>query len=195
MEASRWAPLSVEDAASLLEDAPFRWWISGGHALGLYMGEHWRTHEDLDIGICRQDAREVHTWLKGWEGCVSALGELSIWDGRELEAGRNENNIWIRRPSEEMWALDLTINEGDDQEWIYRRDLSLRRDWDSAVCESPSGIPYLAPDLQLLFKSKDPREKDHLDAARVIPALEDHERVFLFDHLSVGHPWLNLLQR
>ena len=118
VDSRKWSPLSVDEATSLLEDAPFRWWISGGHALELYMGERWRTHDDLDIGICRQDAGEVHAWLQGWEGCVSALGELSKWDGRELQAGRHENNIWIRRTSEETWALDLTINEGDEQEWF-----------------------------------------------------------------------------
>ena len=48
--------ITVEEATSLLVNAPLRWWISGGHALELYMGERWRPHEDIDIGICRQDA-------------------------------------------------------------------------------------------------------------------------------------------
>jgi hypothetical protein len=191
----RWAPLTVEEATSLLANAPLRWWISGGHALELYMGERWRTHEDLDIGICRRDAGAVHSWLQGWEGYVAAGGQLSRWDGRELHAGRHENNVWFRRPSDETWAFDLTVNEGNQHKWIYRRDHSVTRPWDSAVRVAQSGIPYLAPELQLLFKSKGPRGKDHVDAEQVIPALGHLERLFLVDHLDAGHPWRNLLQR
>ena len=41
-----------------------------------------------------------------------------------------------------------------------------------AVLLSEQGIPYLAPEIQLLFKSKNNRTKDDGDATEVIPALD-----------------------
>ena len=58
------------------------------------------------------------------------------------------------------WVLDLTLGDGTDHDWIYRRDPSVQIQWDVAVLRTADGIPYLAPDLQLLFKSKGLRPKD-----------------------------------
>jgi hypothetical protein len=69
----------------------------------------------------------------------------------------------------------------------------MNRPWETAVLRTRSGVPYLAPELQLLFKSKDLRPKDHADAERVIPVLDDRERLFLAVHLVADHPWQRLL--
>lgn len=188
-----WSPISVKEAVRLFMDAPFRWWIGGGHALELHVGDLRRTHDDLDIGICRHQAPQAYGWLKGWEMHVAAAGRLSRWDGSPLRADRYENNVWVRRSSDSPWAFDLTVGEGNEGEWIYRRDASVNRPWETAVLRTRSGVPYLAPELQLLFKSKDLRPKDHADAERVIPVLDDRERLFLAVHLVADHPWQRLL--
>ena len=46
--------------------------------------------------------------------------------------------------------LDVTIGEGSDENWICRRDPSVVVPWDLAVLRSSEGVPYLAPELQLL---------------------------------------------
>lgn len=184
-----WQPLSIEEATEIFARASFRWWISGGHALELHVGDRWRKHDDLDVGICRHDANQAHTWLHDWDLWVAAAGELSPWDGRPLDAERNENNVWARRDPEHPWAFDLTLNECTDQRWVYRRDPVVTRQWQSAVLDGPLGVPYLAPELQLLFKSKHLRPKDHGDARRVIPILENERRIWLSDHLDPDHPW------
>lgn len=33
-----WQPMDLVQAAQLHSDAPFRWWVTGGHALELYLG-------------------------------------------------------------------------------------------------------------------------------------------------------------
>jgi hypothetical protein len=86
----------------------------------------------------------------------------------------------------------VTIGEGSDQSWIYRRDPSLQVPWDLAVLHTDSRVPYLAPDLQLLFKSKDVRPKDDIDAAQVIPELDDRQREQLSRWLDRSHPWQRL---
>ena len=55
---------------------------------------------------------------------------------------------------------------------------------------TPAGVPYLAPELQLLFKAKNHRLKDDLDAATVIPELTINQRTWLTQHLPTGHAWL-----
>jgi hypothetical protein len=72
-------------------------------------------------------------------------------------------------------------------------DPTLRVPWEDAVLKSGRGIPYLAPELQLLFKSKNNRTKDDRDASEVIPALAAVRQRRLRDLLPHDHPWKVLL--
>lgn len=193
MASAKWLPLTLDEGIALFGDAPFRWWVAGGHALELHLGMSWRSHGDFDIGICRAEADRVFEWLPGWDLVVASENELRKWDGRSLDR-RGENNVWARRPGSEPWALDITVGDGTDESWIYRRDRSITRSWDAAVLHSDSGIPYLAPDIQLLFKSKDCRRKDGQDARRMIPELKPSELEFLVRHLPPKHQWRRLVK-
>lgn len=101
------------------------------------------------------------------------------------------NNIWART-SDGPWQLDLVVGEGTETRWIYRRDPAVTRLWNQAVLHTSDGVPYLAPDLQLLFKSKDRRPKDDLDAAEVMPGLAPAQLEFLSKRLAPDHPWCDL---
>lgn len=184
-----WAPLAVDEVAALLGGAPLEWWISGGRALELHLGRSWREHDDTDLGIRRVDAATLHGTLAGWDLHVAAAGRLTEWDGRALDASRHENNVWCRRTPTGPWQLDVTVGDGDEREWGYRRDPRLRRPWREAVLRSAEGVPYLAPELQLLFKSKNRRPKDDVDAAEVLPYLDPARVAWLCDALPDGHPW------
>jgi hypothetical protein len=87
-------------------------------------------------------------------------------------------------------VLDIVVGEGDDDEWIYRRDPSVRRPWRDAVLRTGEGLSYLAPELQLLFKSGNPRPKDDEDLAEVLPHLDPSRRAALAELLPADHPWL-----
>ncbi len=63
------------------------------------------------------------------------------------------------------------------------------------MLHSADAVPYLAPEIQLLFKSKGLRAKDDLDAETVIPLLAPERRRWLRDHLPADHPWLGILGR
>ncbi|MEM8905960.1 MAG: amino acid transporter, partial [Actinomycetota bacterium] len=147
-----WAPLSVGDAAELFGVASFRWWLSGGHALEMHLGRSCRAHDDTDIGVCRDDVPAVAGVLSGWDLHVAAAGVLTPWAGGPLSAERSENNLWCRPTPSSPWRLDVTIGDGTPEEWIYRRDRTIRRPWAGAVLVSRTGVPHLAPELQLLFK-------------------------------------------
>jgi hypothetical protein len=189
-----WAPLSVDAACEVFDDADFRWFICGGHALELALGASWRHHDDLDVGVFRDELDTVYRHLHSWELYVAASGNLSRWRGRPLSADRHENNVWARRNPTSAWAFDLTVGGGDTDLWWSRRDPAIRLPWTEAV-QVAGGIPYLAPHVQLLMKAKAPRSKDNLDAEVVVPALDASQRRWLASHLPGEHPWLGLVSR
>lgn len=190
-----WQPLTVVQVVEVFGDASFRWWVSGGVALELHTGHSWRTHDDIDVGIVRADAPKVHDLVRDWEFCIASAGVLRRWRGEPLRLDRNENNLWCRRQGSERWAIDITVGEGDEQRWVFRRDASVTVPWGDAVLRGDSGVPYLAPEIQLLFKSRDPRPKDDLDARMVIPMLDERRSGRLGSWLRHDHPWQGLIVR
>lgn len=187
-----WDPLLLGELVALMDGFDARWWIAGGHALELHLGRSWRRHDDIDAGVCRSDVPRLHDLLAGWEVFVASAGRLIEWRGRPVEASRNENNLWVRRPGG-PWRFDITVGGGDDHEWVYRRDPAFRLPWDRAVLCSSDGVPYLAPGLQLLFKSENVRAKDRRDAEVVIPELDPWSLDLLDARLPRDHPWRRLV--
>lgn len=77
--------------------------------------------------------------------------------------------------------------------WICRRDESLRLPYDAIIKRTANGIPYLMPELVLLFKAKATRPKDQADFDGVLPLLSQARRDVLSGWLTrvhPGHPWL-----
>ncbi len=171
---------------------PIRWWFTGGHALELHLGRSWRTHDDIDVGIRRADLALLEPLNDHWEIHVAAAGVLRRWVGEELSGERHENNLWLRRDGG-PWELDIAIGDGDDAAWVYRRDPSLRLGWERALHTTADGHVYLDPALQLLFKSAGVREKDDVDAAEVIPELDDWGAALLDVRLRGDHAWRPLI--
>ena len=189
-----WAPLTIDEARDELADCPAPWWFTGGIALELFAGRSWRGHDDLDVGIRRCDAVIVldHLRRRGWDVIVAAAGELAPWTGRELEEAMHQNNVWCRRPGG-PWQVDVTIGEGDEERWVYRRKPALTRPWSEAV-RDVDGVRFLAAELQLLFKSDNVRSKDTVDAAQVVPLLDGGGLALLTAQLPTGHPWWRLVR-
>jgi hypothetical protein len=60
------------------------------------------------------------------------------------------------------------------------------------------GIPYIAPEIQLLYKAKGRRPKDEADFMAVHPHLDQQSRAWLTQALTIvhpGHPWLAHLEK
>lgn len=184
-----WKPLELEEVVRLFTSWPGRWWITGGIALELHLQRSWRSHDDSDVSIVRRDVPALRTALPSWDIQVAAAGALTVWDGSDLNAQANENNMWCREAPNLPWRLDVTVSEGDQRCWIYRRDPSMRVPWKDAVLRTESGVPYLNPVLQLLFKSKDHRAKDDLDAHEVVSSLSPDQCHELQRLLPEGHAW------
>jgi hypothetical protein len=56
--------------------------------------------------------------------------------------------------------------------------------------------PFLAPEIVLLYKSKEPRATDQADFHNALPRLSIYARKWLAEALSltsVDHPWIAML--
>jgi hypothetical protein len=85
------------------------------------------------------------------------------------------------------------LDESDDETWVYRREPRIRRPMSTVVRQSPEGLPYLAPEIQLLYKSKAPRERDELDFSHTCRRLAPEARRWLRDALELvkpDHQWI-----
>lgn len=196
-ELGPWEPLSPGDVAEMMTGVGVRWWIAGGFALEAFVGRSWRGHEDIDIGVLARDQRIVREHLAGWEPfAADPPGQLRPWPiGEELR--EPVHDVWVRREPGAAWAFQLMLNPGDDEALVYRREPSIRIPWSEALIEL-DGVSYLAPEVQLLFKSKGRRAKDEMDLAEVVPLLERERREWLaqaLERTDAGHPWLEVLTR
>ena len=55
---------------------------------------------------------------------------------------------------------------------MCRRDASITLPYSELILRTSEGIPYVAPDVALLFKAKHLREKDIADFQRVLPTVD-----------------------
>jgi hypothetical protein len=65
--------------------------------------------------------------------------------------------------------------------------------WTGEVVErTADGVPYLAPEVVLLFKARNARNKDEADLYTVLPELDDARLRWLDGALALvdpDHPW------
>jgi hypothetical protein len=185
------APAQV---AAVMERFERRWCIAGGWAIDLFLGRVTRPHKDVEIAIFRDDQAAIFAHLAGWECRLSSMGGRALWRGEQLELPLHE--IHAHRPSGQPAHLEVLLNERDGDLWRYRRNLAIARPAAQAILRSALGIPYLAPEIALLYKSKGPPAADDVDFASAHAALDPEQRQWLAHALAIaapGHPWLGSL--
>ena len=171
------------------------WWIAGGWAIDLFLDRETRPHEDLDVGVLRRDVGEVLSSIPDWEAFEAKDGALTRL---AHTTPRSEvNSLWCRRLGTQAWKLELMLDESEGDFWVYRRDPRVRRNLQSLVYHSSKGIPYLAPEVQLLYKAKHARPRDELDFKSVVPHLSGEARSWLHQSLVRTlplHSWTYMLE-
>lgn len=192
-----WRPLSVDEASARFAAFPGPWWVAGGWAIDLFVGRQTRQHADVDILIRRDDQLALFDILPEWEIHAAGMpvpGGLVCWQtGAPFPA--DVHDIWCRPDGTSPWALQAMLMDTADDRWVFRRDariggaiadLGLKRD----------GIPYLTPEVQLLYKSKNRLPKDEADLTTALPAMSPRQVAWLLEALQVhdpGNPWIEHL--
>ncbi len=187
-----WNPMTPRQVADLLNGLSIPWWVAGGWALDLFIGRETRRHDDTDVEILKRDQLKLEGCLEGWDLHSAARGVLGPWSPGEW-LGKDINSVWCRRSPGEDWALQVMLADAQGGAWVYRRSPDITRPLQDVGLVTPDGIPYLAPEVQLLYKSAAPRPKDEGDFELVLPRLCSDRRRWLANALSrahPGHPWL-----
>jgi len=190
----------VTGVAEVMNDFPRPWYVAGGWAIHLFAPDPPRPHEDLEIGIFRADQAELREQLAGWslEKIVqgSSGPEWADWDAGEFLALPTHQARALNPLSVAPEQFEILLNEGDGSGWQSRRHPGLTRPIDETIIRSIDGIPYLAPEIQLLYKAKYHRDVDEHDFQAALPSLNQEQRQWLRDALRRFHPrdrWLQLL--
>ncbi|WP_458247371.1 nucleotidyltransferase domain-containing protein [Streptomyces sp. MAI_2237] len=194
---ARWADAWRPDqVAERLAGICTPWCIAAGWALDLFRGEQSRPHGDLEIALPAAGFSEVRDHLPGY--AIDAVGSGRIWADAGAEALAVTHQTWLRDPASGQFVMDVFREPHEGGTWICRRDASLRLPYDVVIERTADGIPYLVPELVLLFKAKDTRPKDHADFHGILPLLNRARRDLLGEWLAgmhPGHPWLGVLGR
>jgi hypothetical protein len=194
-ELGAWYAADPERAATWLDQLTVPWWIAGGWALDLFLNDASRVHTDLDVGVLRRDIGVVLAALQDWDHFEAREGKLTrLPIGTEPRV--NVHSLWSRPMGTANWALEFMLDESEGEFWVFRRAPRIRRPLSTLSHVGKSGIRYLAPEIQLLYKAKAYRPKDQADFERVVPRLDTAARSWLRDSLATtlpGHSWLSVL--
>jgi hypothetical protein len=193
--------LEVAEAMSNLR-APF--YFAGGWAIDLHLGRVTRAHHDIDVLVMRRDHAGLHKALKQFslkkivphpDGMPPNRGTIIEWrPGERLELPVHQINAYRAGDAEPAFQVMLAESSGD--EWIFRRNPAVRMPLSRMGFHPLWGLPYLAPEIALLFKAKHREARDRIDFENATPALNPDVRRWLRDALEKTHPgheWINAL--
>jgi GrpB-like predicted nucleotidyltransferase (UPF0157 family) len=196
----------VAELAQELKDFAHNWYVSSGWALDLFLGRVTRAHFDVDVVVARADQLDLqqHMISRGWKFMTPLKARLEPWPMHmRMELPRHQAHAHRSGA-----FIDFLLTDMEHGAWRYRRDRTIIQSTEriglrttGAVPGLGAGIPFLAPELALLFKSKNTsnkpeHNKDQDDFEQVIPHLSAESRAWLRWALLAtdpAHPWIERL--
>ncbi len=191
-------------ARAVMRGAGFPWWIAGGWGVDVALGRRTRPHADLEVSVLRRDQQAIFEHLRGWQLRLPPGDAFVRWEGAPLDPERHQ--IWaargpreLRTPAEfveDPTLLDILVEQSEGERWVFRRQPSLTRPLSEFGSRTAEGVPFVRPEIALLFKAKHRRHKDERDLESALPALDASSRSWLASALDVvhpGHPWRSRL--
>jgi len=178
---------------SLMSGFNKTWFFAGGWAIDLFIGRETRQHKDIEIALFRKDQLCLKEYLKEWDFKKVVKGEFYPWENEFLELPIHEIHALNKSNGDK---LEVLLNETQDDHWRFRRDLTISLPFKSVWSYSDAGIPYLNPEIVLLYKVKNTREKDHQDFMAIIDNLDDERKKWLQHTIQLHEPehkWLQFL--
>ena len=189
---AEWDAWRPETVAARLEDVDAPWAVAAGWAIDLFLGYERREHEDLEVAVPAVRFAEIEAALPDLElHVVGPATAVPVSEAGSLV--ETHHQTWALDPGANVWRLDVFREPSDDDTWICRRDETLRMPYDQLIERTGDGIPYIRPEVVLLFKAKGARPKDEADLAAVLPRLGPGRRALLaewIDRVHPGHFWL-----
>ena len=149
-----WQPLSAVEAERVFRELPAMWWVAGGLAIDAFPRYESRTHGDLDVAVLRRDQAMVQRYLADWELYAAVgNGKLEPWQP-DYELPPAVHDLWCRRTGSAPWSMQLMLVDAEADQWRFRRDNRVHRPL-AHLTGQIDGTPYLAVEVQLLYKARD----------------------------------------
>jgi len=180
-----WEPWHPRLLGERLAGLPVPWCVAAGWALDLFRGRQTRDHGDLEIAVPVTRFAEVAQRFPEIDFYVPVDGVLVPATVETLAAG---HQTWALERAAGHWRFDVFREPHDGEVWICRRDARIRRPYADLIRHDADGLPFLAPEVALLFKAKAQRDKDSADFAGTLPLLSADQRGWLSDALALVHP-------
>jgi hypothetical protein len=181
-----WRAWRPEQAAAQLAGVGVDWCVVGGWAIDLWLDRETRAHDDLEIAILRDDFAAMRTHLRAFDLHSVGDGEVRRLAPDDVPPADKHQN-WVLDCAASAWRMDIMLEPGDAQTWVYRRDPSIRAPRNRMI-GTRDGVRFLKPEGALLYKAKAIRPKDEADFAVCLPHLDSAARAWLGDALARAHP-------
>lgn len=203
----------------LLKNQDFEYAVCGGYAIDLFLGVESRLHGDIDILAYWTDRNKIieYMWTQGFE-VYEMLGDkmvhhitdvnnqfikkrniFCIKDGCEFVRlkATGETNIYFVELTPTIQVklnfIEILFNDKTDEHFLYARNHNIKRDLGKAILYVED-VPYLAPELCLLYKSTDTERKSYQhDYDLSMQKMTYEQKEWLFNSLKIiyptGHLW------
>ena len=190
-----WDHLPLAAVVEIFRGFDRPWWIAGGYAIDAFAGSGRREHDDIDVSVFGADHVALRHHLADWDvNAADPPGTLRPWALDEV-LSESIHDIWVRSDPADSWRFQLMLNPADASALVYRRDARVVLPLSEATWMK-DGVRYLAPEFQLLFKSRSGRPKDEHDFQDCLPLLDSRQRTWLREALELSDPgnsWLSQL--
>jgi hypothetical protein len=172
------------------------WYVAGGWAIDLFLGRQTREHGDLEIAIPAPAFAAIRDALAGYE--FDVVGSGLRWP-LDSPAFRVMYQTWVREPGTGVYRADVFREPERGGAWVCRRDESISLPYEDVIRRTGDGIPYLVPEIGLLFKAKWAAEpKNQADFAATAGLLSQDAAGWLrraLQRVHPGHAWIEALDR
>jgi len=163
----------------------FTWFIAGGWAIDLFLGRETRLHEDIEIGIYRNSQMKLYKYFEKQNKYY--INNKSLI-GKHIKTEWNKE--YLRLPIHEIYVeykdleIEILLNERDEENWVYRRNEKIKLNEKLAIKLTRDEIPYLSPEIVLLFKTKEMRDKDIEDFNNAVPEMDISQVKWLIESID-----------
>jgi hypothetical protein len=210
----------ITEANSIIKNGFFEYAFCGGFAVELFLDKKIRSHNDIDVSAYWNERDKIILYMQSlnwnvYEMCGGGMVHHITDINNQLKLKKNiccfkddYNPVSLIPQNEKgMYQIDFDnkeqkclnfieflFNNKSDKNFIYDRNDEITLPLSRAVLYR-NDIPYLAPEMVLLYKSTDiNREGYQLDFISTIAKMDKEEKNWLKNALlttnPAGHLWI-----
>jgi len=210
----------LNEANRLLMNMNVDYAFCGGYAIELFLDRELRAHCDIDVSVYWEDRDFIIEYMKNnnwkvYEACGNGAVHQIVDINDQLKIKRNifcirDNCKFVKlkpKSEKDMYIIDFydegqakfdfvefLFNNKTKTDFCYARNIEIILPLSKAKCFN-ADIPYLTPEIVLLYKSTDIiREDNHVDFEAAMVEMSKAQKQWLKSALITvnpfGHPWI-----